>query len=157
MTHEIQTDKNILMQDTGRRNLSDRRRCSTPVVSRYTLFGGRRKTVRREEDKKEHLFVDLYSTRLLIALLLLLCLSCADAYLTLVLIGKETASEANPFMAFFLKYGNLYFTVTKFIITAFSLTILCLFKNVRTTRICLPCAITVYVLVIIYEFYLFLI
>ena len=151
MTRIIQTDENILIQDTGRKNLSDRRKCSTPVVSRYTLFGGRRKTIRREKDRKKHLFVDLYSTRLLIAVLLLLCLSCADAYLTLTLIDKGIVSEANPFMAFFLTYGSLYFVVTKFVITAFSLTVLCLFKNVRITRICLPCAITVYILIIIYE------
>lgn len=154
MTREIRTDENILIQDTGRKTLSDRRKCSTPIVSRYTLFGGRRKIIRRAKDKKKHLFVDLYSTRLLIAVMLLLCLSCADAYLTLSLIDKGKASEANPVMAFFLTYGSLYFVVTKFVITASSLTILCLFKNVRMTRICLPCAITVYILIIIYELFL---
>jgi hypothetical protein len=139
----------------NRRIVSDRRKCPTPIISRYTFIGGRRKIIRREEDKRRYLFVDLYSTRLLIAVLSLLFLSCLDAYLTLTLIEKGSVVEANPVMAYFLNHGILPFTIIKFTITAVSLIILCVFKNVYITRISLPFAIKIYVIIIAYEFYLF--
>lgn len=140
-----------------KRSFTDRRRCPTPIISRYTFYGGRRKTVRRDEDKSINIYVDLYSTRLLIAVMFLLILSCLDAFLTLELIDKGRVIEANPLMAFFLEYGTTPFTVIKFVITAFCLVILCLFKNVRITRLCLPFALKMYLLVVIYELYLFII
>ncbi len=153
----MHTEMNNTDEEKDKRILSDRRACPTPIISRYTFFGGQRKAIRREEDKKKYLFVDLYSTRLLIVVISLLILSCLDAYLTLTLIEKGRVVEANPLMAFFLDYGILPFTIIKFVITALSLTILCLLKNVYTTRICLPIAIKIYLLVIAYELYLFVI
>jgi hypothetical protein len=142
------------MEEDNSRELKDRRKHPTPVFSKYTFSGGRRKTVRRARDKKRHFFVDLYSTRLLIAITLLMGLSCMDAYLTLVLIGKGKVVEANPVMAYFLDLGVLPFTAIKFAVTAFSLIILCIFKNIRTTRISLPFAIKIYIIIIAYEVYL---
>lgn len=144
-------------RDADMRTISDRRRFPTPVVSRYTVFGGRRKTIRRLEDKKKHLFVDLYSTRLLVAVMVLLVLSCIDASLTLALIDKGKVVEANPLMAFFMDYGIVPFTIIKFAITAFALVILCLFKNVNITRIGLPVAVKIYLAIVGYEVYLFFI
>ncbi|MEN8265253.1 MAG: DUF5658 family protein [Nitrospirota bacterium] len=137
------------------RIISDRRHCPTPIFSRYTIWDGKRKTIRREAEKESHLFVDLYSTRLLIAVLSLLCLSCLDAFMTLSLIETGTVVEANPFMAFFLDYGIMPFTIGKFIITASALTVMVLFKNVRITRYSLPVAIKIYIAIVIYEIYLF--
>ncbi|MBI5409056.1 MAG: hypothetical protein HZA14_06790 [Nitrospirae bacterium] len=144
-----------LTQNTDKRDRSDRRKSPTPVISRYTFFGGRRKIIRRESDKDSCLFVDLYSTRLLLAVLSLLTLSCLDAYLTLSLLAKGSVVEANPLMAFFLDYGVFPFSVIKFVITASALIVLCLFKNVNITRYGLPIAIKIYLLVIIYELYLY--
>lgn len=151
ITTDISTGEN------NSRLILDRRKGPTPIISRYTFYGGRRKSVRREGEGKTFIYVDLYSTRLLIAVMSLLLLSCLDAYLTLELIGKGHVVEANPLMAFFLDYGPTPFTVVKFVITAVCLIILCLFKNVRVTRICLPFAIKMYLLVIAYELYLFMI
>ena len=137
------------------RNLPDRRVCPTPVFSRYTLFGGQRKTIRRALDKKKHIFVDLYSTRLLVAVLSLLCLSCLDAFLTLSLIETGNVVEGNPVMAYFLDYGIMPFTTAKFIITAIALTVLVIFKNVKITRYTLPLAIKIYIAIVVYELYLF--
>ncbi len=148
---------NISRQMTDdNREPSDRRKRPTPIMSRYTVVGGKRQTIRRDEDKKKHLFVDLYSTRLLVVVILLLGLSCLDAFLTLELIDKGKVVEANPIMAYFLEYGILPFTVIKFTITASALMVLCVFKNVNITRIGIPLAIKVYLLVIGYEFYLFM-
>ncbi len=133
---------------------TDRRKQPTRIISRYTFFGGKRMTVRRTNDKKAHLFVDLYSTRLLAAVILLLLLSSLDAYLTLSLIYKGRVVEANPIMAYFLDYGILPFTFVKIMITSTALIVLCVFKNVNLTRISVPLTIKIYLAVIVYECYL---
>ncbi len=134
---------------------ADRRRGPTPILSRYTIWGGQRMIIRRGTDEKKHLFVDIYSTRLMIAVLSLICLSCLDGFLTLLLIEEGSVIEANPIMAYFLGYGALSFTLFKFNITALALTVMVLFKNVRITKYCLPFAISVYIAIIIYELYLY--
>ncbi len=139
-----------------KRDSVDRRRVPTPIISRFTFYGGQRKAARRDGDKSGHVYVDLYSTRLLIAVMSLLILSCLDAFLTLELIAKGSVVEANPVMAYVMNYGTTPFTVIKFTITAFSLIVLCLFKNVKITRVCLPCAIKMYMVVVAYELYLFM-
>ncbi|MCK5504764.1 MAG: hypothetical protein KAJ10_06355, partial [Thermodesulfovibrionia bacterium] len=63
--------------------------------------------------------------------------------------------EANPIMAYFLSFGALYFTLFKFNITAMALTVMVLFKNVRITKYCLPFSISVYIVIIMYELYLY--
>jgi len=141
---------------TDQRDFIDRRKCPTPIISRFTFYGGKRKVVRRVIDKKTHIYVDLYSTRLLVAVLSLLILSCIDAFLTLELIYKGNVIEANPLMAYVLHYGTTPFTIIKFAITAFSLTILCVFKNVKITRVCLPLALKAYCIVVAYEMYLYM-
>lgn len=144
-------------ETTCLRKTADRRKCPTPMFSRYTFFGGKRKHIRRDCDRKKHIFVDVYSTRLLIAVLTLLLFSIADAYLTLILIEKGKVFEANPLMAFCLDLGIMPFAIIKFVVTGFALIVLCLFKNVNLTRISLPIAIKIYLAVIIYEIYLYMI
>jgi len=144
----------VSINNTDRRILSDRRKRPTPIISRYTFFGGRRKTVRRETDKRRYLFVDLYSPLLLTGILALLLFCYADTYLTLTLIRHGIAAEANPFMALHLENGILSFILNKFFITAISITIICLFKNVYIARIALPFSLIVYLSVVAYEFYL---
>ena len=134
---------------------ADRRRDPTPIFSRYTFWGGQRKTIRRGTDEKKHLFVDIYSARLLTAVLSLICLSCLDGFLTLLLIEKGSVIEATPIMAYFLGFGALAFTLFKFNITAMALTVMVLFKNARITKYCLPFTISVYIVIIIYELYLY--
>jgi len=139
------------------REIPDRRRCPTPILSRYTLWGGRRKKSRRGGDKKIHKFVDLYSTRLLVAVLFLLSLSCIDAFLTLELINRGVVYEVNPVMAFFLNKGAFQFSLIKFTITSLSLIVICLLKNVKITRICLPVVIKIYLIVVAYELYIYMV
>lgn len=138
-----------------KRLIYDRRTRPTPIISKYTFSGGKRKTIRRESDKQQYIFVDLYSTRLLLIVVSLFLLSCLDAYLTLTLIAEGIAIEANPLMASLLSYGVMTFIVIKFALTAFALLILCLFKNAKITRIGLPVAVKIYIALVIYEFYLF--
>lgn len=142
------------INNTDRRILPDRRKRPTPMISRYTFIGGQRKTIRRESDRRRHLFVDLYSPHLLIIFLALLLFSYLDAYFTLTLINHDFIIEANPFMALYLENGIAYFIVNKFLLTALSIFILCIFNNISIARIGLRFLVMVYLSVITYQLYL---
>jgi hypothetical protein len=138
-------------EEANRRFLSDRRKRPTPFISRYTFIGGRRRTIRRDSERKKYVFVDLYSPYLFLALLFLLILNVSDSYLTLTLIKENVVAEANPIMAFFLQYGHVRFFMAKFLITAIPLFILCICKNFSITKASLVSAIFIYLSIIAYE------
>ena len=131
---------------------SDRRRRPTPMVSRYTFVGGRRRTARREEDRKRHVFVDLYSTRLMVAVVALATLSIVDAFFTLALVKEQVVVEANPIMAYYLSLGDSSFLAVKILITILSITVFCLCKNFRVVRVSLLAVMFLYFSVVLYEF-----
>ncbi len=135
-------------------NYPGRRNQPTPIISKYTFFGGQRKNIRRKSDKRHHIFVDLYSTRLLIILLAILFFCYLDAFLTLSLISEGLITEANPVLAFHLEQSTLNFIINKFLLTTISITILCLFKNVFIARVGLPLTLMIYISVIAYQLYL---
>lgn len=133
------------------RIISDRRKRSIPLLARHAISGGRRTTIRREGDRKTHLFVDNYSLRLFIALLFLLILSISDAYLTLTLLNAQIATEGNPIMAFFLRHSVITFFLAKFLFTSIAVFIFCISNHFVTTRISLALAIIIYLGVVSYE------
>ena len=137
-----------------KRYATDRRVKPTPFLSRYAFTGGRRKTVRREYDKRKHIFVDLYDTRLFIAIIALLIMNVLDGYLTLLLISGNVVIEANPFMAFFLNYGHLPFFWVKYALMAGSLMIFCVFRSFRFSHMALAGSIMLYGSVVLYQAHL---
>ncbi len=80
--------------DADRRRRGDRRSRSRPGV-KFFLLGGRRKSARRDYDKKQFIYVDQYRPWLLIAIMLLAILSLSDDLFTLHLIERG-ATEENP-------------------------------------------------------------
>ncbi len=100
--------------------------------------------------------MDRFSSRLLVFLLLLLLLNCIDAFLTLSMIYEGSADEANPVMSFLLKHSVLTFIISKFFITSFAVVFFCLFKNVKAARIGMLFLIFMYILLILYEFNMFI-
>jgi len=139
----------IQMKD--RRILDDRRKQTTLFVSRHTFRAGRRRTIRREEDKEKHIFVDHYGLHLFIALLFLFILSMLDAYLTLELANANMATEVNPVMALYLEHSNVTFLVEKFLFTSVAVFIFCVSNHFSITRISLALAIIIYFGVVLYE------
>jgi hypothetical protein len=140
-----------LAGETENREIPDRRKRPTPFISRYSFLGGHRKIIRREEDKKKYAFVDLYSTRLFIILLVLSTLSIGDSYFTLSLIKENLAVEINPIMAFFLERGSTPFVLSKYLITTIPLFILCICKNRPITRVLVVSIVFVYLFIIMHE------
>ena len=141
-------------QDSERRRLSDRRKSPTPMFSRYTLYGGRRKEIRRVEDRKTHRYVDVYSPWLLLILLSIVLISCIDAYLTLLMIENKIVLEGNPVMAYYLDFGAITFFVVKYSFTALSVIILCVLKNSFVSRAGLFAAMFIYLVVVLYELHI---
>lgn len=137
--------------ETKRRKIPDRRKRPTPFIGRYSILGGRRKIVRREKDKRKYAFVDLYSTRLFVILVVLSVLSIADSYFTLSLIKQNLAVEINPIMAFFLEWGSTPFVLSKYVFTTIPLLFLCICKNRPITRILVIFIVFVYLFIVMHE------
>lgn len=149
-----------LARETGpaaraeRRNYHDRRRHGWRTLTYCGLFGrrGRRRTARRSGHSY---YLDWYQPKLVFTGLAILLLSCLDATLTLMLLGKG-AYEANYFMALLLEIDHGVFISTKITITAFCVTFLLMHANFQILRITsgkrlLQFMLTVYGLLIGYE------
>ncbi len=131
----------------------DRRQRPTPRLSRYALFGGRRRRVRRTEEV-EGSFVDVYSQRLWCMILWVALMNVADSYFTLVHL-QSGAIELNPVAQFLLETGRVRFVLYKSTLIALSLLVLCLHKNFILARFGLWMAAGAYTLLVAYHLSLF--
>lgn len=95
----------------------------------WLLKTGRRRQLRRKEDRRSLKVLDYYSPRLFYALVLVLLFSVADALLTLWLIDHG-ANEINPVMAYFLQFGPNIFMLVKYLFTSMSVIIVVLLHYV---------------------------
>lgn len=134
---------------------NDRRQRPTRPFSRYMLFG-RRRSIRRREDRKTHLYVDLYGHYLLLSLLIIILFSIFDAYFTIFHVEKG-AREINPLMNLLIGCGNIYFFITKYILTTFGLFVLCIYKNLFITRIIMTGIFLLYLTVFANHIFLILV
>jgi len=146
----LETEK----RENPQRKGPDRRKRPTPMLSKYT-FIGRRKTVRREEDKKRHIYVDRYNMSLFLMLMAILLLGVADACLTIYHVHVNGAVEMNPVMDYFLGMSPRVFFHVKYILTAICLVVLCLHKNIPLVKYLLGIAFVLYFLVLLNHFYIF--
>jgi hypothetical protein len=120
---------------TEQRSGVDRRR-KNQFNMRSLLFGGRRETIRRYEDRQRAFLVDQYHQSLFCIIVFILFLSVLDAILTIFLINHG-AIEVNPIMAFYLDFGPYTFLSVKYGLTSAGLMILLIFKNMflRSMRV----------------------
>jgi hypothetical protein len=86
------------------RRQTDRRVRPTPMWSRYMLFGGRRRTVRRVRER-DGAFVDVHGPRLLLLVLSVLALNLLDAWFTLLFLSYG-GKEMNPLVQTVLDLGG---------------------------------------------------
>ena len=105
----------------------DRRQNRPPAFSKYWLHG-RRKTIRREEDRSRRIHLDVHSTKLFVAVILTMVFTIMDASFTLFLISRG-ATEVNPIMAFYLNLSPYVFFLVKYSLTASSIVILLILKK----------------------------
>ena len=105
----------------------DRRRRTFPPM-RYLMAGGRRRKVRRSEDRQRVVILDRYSPKLFGCIVGILFLSLLDAVLTLYLM-EHGSTELNPVMDYFLKKGPLVFTIAKYALTSVAVVIFLMVAN----------------------------
>jgi hypothetical protein len=115
--------------DSERRYLKDRRAKSTPLFSRYTLWG-RRKTLHRKEDQEKGGYVTRYSPRLLFFLILIVGLNILDSPFTMIIL-EFGGWEVNPLVRPAMEVFGDQFGVWKFLLVSFNRVLLCLHSRFR--------------------------
>lgn len=110
----------------------DRRRRPTPILSRYTFTGGRRVGGRRDGES-ENIYVDVYSPRLVVLLLLFFALTVLDSVSTLVYLGKG-GRELNPIAQWMIDTGPLFFVLAKGVLSGLCLLFVMLHKTFKPAR-----------------------
>jgi hypothetical protein len=131
----------------------DRRKRKTPRLSRWSFRAGRRRDPRRGEER-EGSFVDIYGSRLLVALMWIALANIADCFFTLVHL-QSGGAEVNPVADLLLRAGLTKFVLLKSGLVTFALLVLCLHKNLRVARIGLWAAAGAYAVLIVYHLVLF--
>lgn len=131
----------------------DRRQRRTPRFSRYMITGGRRRHVRRTEER-EGAFVDAYDPILLFGLLWIAFMNAGDSFFTLVHL-QNGGTEVNPVAAMLLGTGRTGFVLLKSGVIAAALCVLCVHKNFHIARIGMWTAAAAYTLLFAYHLALF--
>ncbi len=145
-------DTTAMSTSSPDRRATDRRRRATPILSRYTFFGGRRAGERRGGGEGQ--YVDRYSPRLAAALVAIAVLCAVDAVFTLLYIAKD-GKEANPVMRALIDATQpRSFLVVKCLVTNLGLAVLCLHKNFRFVRPMIGMLLFIYSALFMYHIYL---
>jgi hypothetical protein len=150
------TDQNII--DLNNRSGKDRRTKSGFNIHSF-LFGGKRETIRRQEDTRRIFYVDRYSPSLVAVIVAIISLSVIDGFLTLFLLDHG-AYETNPVMAYFLEFGPYTFFTFKYLLTIIPAVGLLMFRNVFLapiriyTHTLLYFIAVAFMAVVVWEFYL---
>ena len=135
--------------DSNRRNPGDRRRSSTPRISRYSLFGGRRMTPRREEER-EGAFVDRHDWPLVAVLAWVAIANVADSFFTLHHL-QAGGIELNPIAEELLRAGHFGFVSIKCALISLALMVLLMHKNFAAARFGIWIAGVAYTLLFAYH------
>jgi hypothetical protein len=140
-----------------RRHLTDHRRTPTRPLSRYSLWGHRRRARREAEDK--NYYVDRYEPRYFILISLILALCVLDAYFTLKIIDFG-GKELNLLMLVFIYKKPISALVFKYLVTAVSIIFILIHKNFRVfgkVRVCslIDVFFFVYLILVAYEAVIF--
>jgi len=117
------------MENFDKRVLKDRRRQTTPGLSRFTLWG-RRKAFRRKEDQERGGYVDRFHPVLLLLLTLIVGLTLLDAWFTMMILD-DGGWEANPVVRSAIQLYGDRFWIWKFAIVSISITLLCMHCKFR--------------------------
>lgn len=118
------------------------------------MFGGRRRTVRRVEER-EGSFVDVHGARLFLLVLTIVALNLLDAWFTLLFLSHG-GQEMNPFVQRILDLGGhpWPFLIFKTVGIGLCCAFLTLTKNFRPARFGLWFVLGGYTVLLAWHFYL---
>jgi hypothetical protein len=131
----------------------DRRRRSTPRFSLYSIWGGRRRELRRSEEQAGS-FVDVYGARLWLVVMWIVLMNIADSFFTLVHL-QNGGVEANPMAQALLTTGRAGFVFWKCGLFGLALVVLTVHKNFPMARLGLWVSAGAYTLLLCYHLALF--
>jgi len=131
----------------------DRRQRPTPRLSRWAFGAGRRRTVRRAEER-EGAFVDLYDPKLVLLVGWVALMNVADSAFTLVHL-QAGGRELNPVADWMLMTGRLGFVAVKSALIAVALLVLCMHANFPLARFGLWASAAAYTALLCYHISLF--
>jgi hypothetical protein len=135
--------------ETERRSSPDRRAAPTSIWGSI-LFGGRRRYVRREPERRQLHYLDHFPWTTLVWVLLLVTFTFIDGLLTLELLDAGCI-EANPLMSYFLDRGPVHFFMFKYLLTTLGLPLLVFFGARSWFKYVLPGFVLLYVILMIYQ------
>lgn len=135
------------------REQPDRRREPTPRFSRFTFSSGRRRSVRRGEER-EGSYVDRYGLGPVLAVLWVAMMNVGDSFFTLVHL-QSGGIEVNPVADQLLRTGRFGFVFSKSVLVAAALLVLVLHKNFWMARLGLWVAAVSYTVLNLYHLTLF--
>jgi hypothetical protein len=128
----------------------DRRRKPTPMLSRYTVYCGRRSSFRRGEDRLRGGYVDRYSPRLFSLLFLIVGLNVLDAVFTCMILDCGGV-ELNPVVDWAITMFGDHFIIWKLAVSGLSLSLLCLHSKFRIARPVIAAVVILYSGVVAYQ------
>lgn len=131
----------------------DRRLEETPRFSPWSWWGGRRRDVRREEER-EGSFVDVHGIRLWMVVLWVALMNVGDSYFTLVHL-QAGGVEMNPVAQGLLGMGRFAFVFLKSVLIGVALVVLAVHKNFYLARVGVYVSAGTYTLLVIYHLLLF--
>ena len=134
--------------------MADRRRKPTPMLSRYVFWGGRRREVRRV-DQREGAFVDIHGLAIMFMVIAIVVLNLLDAAFTLLFLSHG-GQELNPFVQVVIEFGGhpWPFVLLKTAGIGFACMFLVLTKNFRPAQVGLWAVLIGYTVLLGWHLYL---
>lgn len=132
----------------------DRRQRPTPALSRYTFFGGRRRSGGRRAMENDGAFVDVHGAGLFLVVLAVIALNFLDAWFTMFFLSLG-GEELNPVMDAVIREGTLPFVLAKSVGIGICVAVLTIAKNFRFARIGLAVVLVGYALLFGWHMWLY--
>lgn len=132
----------------------DRRQRPTPILSRWSFFGGRRGAGGRRPGESDRVFIDLYPLRDWILLTSFLILNLLDAHFTLIYLQRG-GEEANPVAVGMLNLGMEAFIFIKGLGITAGAVFFCLLRNWRNARFGVLLVLFLYQALLVYHLLLY--
>lgn len=130
----------------------DRRKRPTPMFSRYTFFGRRRRN-RRVTDPQQRYYIDWINGPYLVALLLVITFIAIDTLSTLYIL-RVGGSEANPVMRSVLSWGPFWFAFVKVASAVIAFLLLAVHRFFPIARFMVTILLSVYGAIVVFHVFL---
>lgn len=138
---------------SSRRQGADRRTQPTPMLSRYTFFGGRRRGGRRDAEST-NVFVDSYGQGIFLLATAIVLLNTLDAFFTLLFLGLG-GEELNPVALALLNAGPMVFLTVKTVGIGLCSAYLVLVSKFRGVRWGIWSVLLIYAALLCWHLYLY--